>query len=640
MVTAQSQPKPLVLRFSAFEVNLASRELLKSGTRLKIQKQPFEILCMLLERPGQVVSREELRDRLWPENTFVEYEDSLNTAVRKLRAALLDSSDQPRYIETIARQGYRFIAPVQAISIMPGDRAERDATVANGTGELAAEVNTQSRNRVLILLAIAVSLVATAAGWAIWSRSRTVQPPLARTMLAVLPFQNLTGDAGQEYFSDGLTEEMITQLGNIDPQRLGVIARTSVMHYKNVQTPLDQIGRELGVHYVLEGSVRRDADHVRITAQLIQVKDQSHLWAKEYDRELKNLLAVQGEIAQEVADEIQLALGNHKPETTARTPISPENYDAYDLYLKGQYFFNKRTVAGFQEAVEYFQQATAKDPNLARAYAGIADSYALMAGYSMRPQTEFISKARAAALKSLVIDETLPEGHTALALIVQSYDWDWQTAEKEFRRAIELNPNYATAHHWYAEHLMWRGRFDEALQESERARQIDPLSLIIAADNGAILFFSRRYDRAIEKWRSVLELDPDFPRAHLIRAAYVEKGMFAEALADVEVERPRIDTPWYWVYLAYIYGRAGQKIQAERALNRLLDLNRRQAVDPKFIADAYAGLGDKDQTLAWLEKAYAQHSNELVTLKVNPAYDSLRGDARFENLMRGIGFSQ
>src|SRR5262249_12838881 len=221
------------------------------------------------------------------------------------------------------------------------------------------------------------------------------------------------------------------------------------------------------------------------------------------------------EIAQEIADEIQLTHGEHNPATAARPALSPKQYEAYDSYLKGQYFFNKRTVADFEEAIKYFQQAVAKDPNYARAYAGLADSYALLPGYSGRPQTEFIPKARTAALKALEIDQNLPEAHTALALIVQNYDWDWQTTEKEFRRAIELNPNYATAHHWYAEHLMWRGRFDEALKESERARQLDPLSLIIAADNSAIFFFSRQYDRAIEKWRSVLEMDPDFPRANL-----------------------------------------------------------------------------------------------------------------------------
>lgn len=263
-----------------------------------------------------------------------------------------------------------------------------------------------------------------------------------------------------------------------------------------------------------------------------------------------------------------------------------------------------------------------------------------MAGYSMEPQAESISKARAAALKALEIDQNLAEAHTALALIVQSYDWDWQTAEKEFRRAIELNPNNATAHHWYAEHLMWRGRFDEAFQESERAAQLDPLSLIIAADNGAILFFSRQYDRAIEKWRSVLDMDPDFSRAHLIRAAYVEKGMFPEALADLEAHGPMVNAPWYWATLAGIYGRSGRKIQAQRALHELLQLNRRKAIDPLPIAVAYAWLGDKDQALAWLEKAYAQHSTELVSLKVAPCYDPLRSDPRFEGLLRRVHLAQ
>ena len=456
-------------------------------------------------------------------------------------------------------------------------------------------------------------------------------------MLAVLPLQNLTGDAGQEYFSDGLTEEMITQLGNLDPQHVGVIARTSVMRYKNSQTPLDQVGRDLGVQYVLEGSVRRDSNNVRITAQLIQTKDQTHVWARQYDRELKSLLVLQGEIAQEIADEIQLTLGNHK--SAAQPALSPQNYDAYDLYLKGQYFFNKRTAASLEQAIGYFQQAIIKDPNYARPYAGLADCYALMSGYSGRPQTEFMPKARAAALRALQIDDNLPEAHTALALIVQNYDWDWQTAEKEFRRAIELNPNYATAHHWYAEHLMWSGRFDEALQESERARQLDPLSLIIAADNGAILYFSRQYDRAIEKWRSVREMDPDFSRAHLIRGAYVEKGMFAEALADTGRLRPMTPVPGYWSWQAIIYSRWGHSAQARHALHELLQWNRSHPVDAMIVAFVYVGMGNKDQALSWLEKAYEEHSNELTSLKVSPAYDPLRADPRFQDLLRRVGLA-
>ena len=427
-----------------------------------------------------------------------------------------------------------------------------------------------------------IVLIAASVGYIRWSGSRNApRLPRGRLMVAVLPFQNLTGDIGQEYFSDGMTEEMITQLSNLDPQHLGVIARTSVMHYKNGQDSLDQIGRELGANYALEGSVRRDSGRVRITAQLVQMKDQSHLWARTYDRDLSHLLVLQGEIAREIADEIQFTLGDHTSSQPAPTSSSssPATYEAYDLYLRGQYFWNKRTVEGFQQAITYFQKAIAKDPHYARAFAGLADSYALLGAYSLVPQQDFMRKARAAALRALELDEKLPEAHTALALIVQKYDWDWPTAEKEYRRAIELNPNYVTAHHWYAEHLAFRGRFDEALVESERARQLDPLSLIVAADNGAILYFSRQYDRAIEKWNAVLAKDPAFSRAHLVRYAYLEKGRVADALADVENYHPVDDTPWRWSALAYIYDRSGQRTLALRALRKLEQINRRQPMD-------------------------------------------------------------
>ena len=656
MIVSQSRPKPTIARFSAYEVNFASHELFKHGSRIKIQRQPFQILCLLVERAGEVVSREELRERLWPNNTFVEYEDSLNTAVRKLRAALSDSSGLPRYIETVAGQGYRFIAPV-TVEEKRGLPETADPGGAGGVaGEVAYGLPIEPRpssaggehreatklkpktGKLWLSVVAATVLVVAIVGSVLWTHFHSSHVATARPMLAVLPFQNLTGDANQEYFSDGLTEEMIGQLGNLDPQHLGVIARTSVMRYKNSQAGLDQIARELGVQYVMEGSVRRDGNHVRISAELIQMKDQSHLWARQYDRELNGLLALQGEIGHEIADETELTLGEHK---AAGTSIAlPQNFDAYDLYLKGQYFFNKRTAADLEEAIRYFQQATIKDPNYARAYAGMADAYALMGGYSGRAQPEFMPKARALALRALQIDDSLPEAHTALALIVQNYDFDWQTAEKEFRRAIELNPNYATAHHWYAEHLMWRGRFDEALRESEHARQLDPLSLIIASDNGAILFFSRQYDEAIQKWQFVLEMDPGFSRAHLIRGAYVEKGMFAEALADTEKMRPLAVDSTYLSWRTYICGRSGQKVQAHQALEQLLQSSRGGSVDPLIVARGYIGVGEKEKALVLIERAYAQHSNELTSLKVSPMYDTLRGDRRFGDVLRRVGLSQ
>ena len=387
--------------------------------------------------------------------------------------------------------------------------------------------------------------------------------------------------------------------------------------------------------------MRRDSGNVRITAQLIQTKDQTHVWAQEYDRELKDLLVLQGEIAREISDEIQVALGEPKriaPKEQAS--LSPQGLEAYDLYLRGRYFWNKRTTEGFQRAIGYFQQAIAQNPNYAPAYAGLADSYTLLSAYSLALQTEFMPKARAAALKALELDDRLAEAHTSLALITENYDWDWQTAEKEYRRAIELNPNYATAHHWYAECLTWLGRFDEALRESERARQLDPLSLIIAADNGAILYFSRQYDRAIEQFHTVLEMEPGFPRAHLVLYAYVEKGMYAEAVADIEKRAEPDDVPWKWATLAYVYGRSGQPVQARHALAKLEQLYRRQPMDPAAMLSAYVGMGNNDQAFAWLEKAYTQHSSGLTTLKVDPGYDPLRNDPRFQDLLRRVGLAQ
>src|SRR5579871_1025276 len=476
--------------FGMFTVDLRSGELRKHGIRVKLQQRPFQLLVALLETPGETVTREELRQRLWSDGTFVNFDQSISSSVNKLRNALNDSSTHPRFVETVGSRGYRFLADVRLVPAN-GDSTRKDSPdKVPDESPLSAQdqPRPEASRRWMVPLATAAIVASALAGFFLWgpSRARSAAPS-GRVMLAVLPFDNLTGDAGQDYFSDGLTEEMITQMGRLDPQRLGVIARTSVMTYKHRQEAIEQIGRELGVQYVLEGSVRREADKVRIAAQLIQVKDQTPLWARQYDRELKDLLLLQDEISQEISDETQIAFANKKPTAPAvQSSLTPQAYDAYNLYLQGQFFLNKRTVKGLNEAIQYFEQATAKDPNFARAYAGLADSYALMGGYSGVPQAHFAQKARAAALRALEIDEALPEAHTALALIVENYDWDWQTAEKEYRRAIELNPNYATAHHWYAEYLTWRGRFDEALQESERARQLDPLSLIITADEGAI----------------------------------------------------------------------------------------------------------------------------------------------------------
>jgi TolB-like protein/DNA-binding winged helix-turn-helix (wHTH) protein len=626
-----------VLRFGVFQVNLAARELRKHGVRMRLPAQPFCVLSILLDRHGEIVSRDEMRDKLWDADTFVDYERSLNSAIRKLRAVLGDSQESPRYIETVPRLGYRFIAPVAEIS--SGEAPLTEALEPAPAG--AAKVVGRRGRNWFLLLGIPAVLLTLLAGYLLWSRVRVRPQPVGeRLMLAVLPFENLTGDAAQDYLSDGLTEEMIAQLGHLDPEHLGVIARTSVMHYKHTTEQVDQIGRELGVQYVLEGSLRREVDRVRITAQLVQMKDQTHIWSRQYDRELKSLLALQGEIAQETADEIQLTLGSrHKLWATDRKLASATSYQAYDLYLKGRYFWNKRTKDGFHQAADYFQQSIVNDPNYARAYAGLADTFALMSSWSFVPQTEAIPKARAAALRALQLDDSLAEAHTSLALIAENYDYDWQTAEKEYRRAIQLDPQYATAHQWYAECLSFQGRFTEALEESERARQLDPLSLIIATDHAVILYFARQYDRAIEQFRAVLAMEPNFGRAHMVVYPYVEKGMFPEALAETAEWRRSDGSPASEVK-AYVYARWGKQQQAERGLAQSkLESLHQPGVLTFVVMEAYVATGKKNQALAMLEKSYREHSSLVTTLKVEPALDPLRGEPGFQELLRHIGLA-
>jgi TolB-like protein/DNA-binding winged helix-turn-helix (wHTH) protein/Tfp pilus assembly protein PilF len=617
-------------------VNLAARELRKHGTQIRLPGQPFLILSILLEKPGEVVSREELREKLWASNTFVDFEHSLNSAIKKLRFVLGDSPENSLYIETVPRVGYRFIAPVEEVlsPAQPLQLVELDPASDKDPPELR-------KVRWLPIVAASAVLLIVVGVYVAWSKTH-VRPPAApgRLMLAVLPFENLTGDPSQEYLSDGLTEETIAQLGRLDPDHLGVIARTSVMHYKQSQEQLVQIGKELGVQYVLEGSVRRESDRVRVTAQLIQVKDQTHVWARQYDRDLSSLLALQSEIAQETADEIQLALNTgRKLQLPDSKPRSSTSYEAYDLYLRGRYFWNKRSPEGFLHAAEYFQQSVNKDPNYAPAYAGLADTYALMSTWTFVPQNEYMPKARAAALRALEIDDSLAEAHTSLALIAENYDYDWQTAEKEYRRAIQLDPQYATAHQWYAECLSFQGRFDEALAESERARQLDPLSLIIATDHGAILYFSRNYDRAIEQFNDVLAMEPNFLRAHMVTYAYVEKGMYAQAIEETEKWHTSDGNP-VWLIQAYVYGRAGEKERSERAYAKWKSLHTEHLeLFNVAIPETYVAMGKKDEAIAFLQKSYREHSNLVTCIKVDPAFDPLRGDPRFQELLRQAGLA-
>jgi TolB-like protein/DNA-binding winged helix-turn-helix (wHTH) protein/Flp pilus assembly protein TadD len=666
-----SESHDSTIRFGdGFELDPRAWELRRAGRALRLERIPMEILLLLAQQPGQLVSREQIVERIWGKRVFTDTDNSINGAIRKIRHALDDDSENPRFIQTVTGLGYRFIAqplaetgpaaagpsvPRRRSSDLPHEPAAAPPPTGEHTPGSAGAPAAALRARVAVipwLVALLILAVVVALLW--WHRSHprmvagAAAPPAAAaparpSMVAVLPLQNLTGDARQDYFSDGLTEELIAQLGNVDPQHLSVIARTSVMRYKNTRTPVDEIGQALGAQYVLEGSVRRDAENVRITAQLVRTSDQAHVWARDYDRRLTSVLALQGEIAIAIADEIRSLLGQHPAQVAAqKLEAAPEHYAAYDLYLRGRYFWNQRNPEGFDKALALFQQAIEKDPKYAPAYAGLADTLSMMSNYGYAVPNEAMPRAKAAAVRAIELDPDLAAAHNALADIAEDYDYDWRTAEKEFQRAIELNPNYATAHQWYADCLSLQGRFAPALAESEHARELDPLSPIVAADHAVILNYAREYDRSIQAFQAVIAMDPNLARVHLIVQTYVEAGRSAEALGYLNSWRALGAGPWIWANEAYIRGRMGQRSGAEAAIRRMEEGLRSQQRDSKWDplpmwALVYAGLGDADKLIKTLEASLARRSNLVTTLKVDPVYDFVREDPRFIDLMRRAG---
>lgn len=646
-----------LIRFGRdFEFDPELCELRRAGRVLRLERIPLAILLLLLQKHGRVVGRQEIADAVWGKGISLDIDNSINGGIRKIRRVLRDNPEQPRFIQTVTGRGYRFIAPITCEPVIgrptlsPGGGLE-----ANGSEEkprprpsatdeareltlVAATVTRRWRFWQILLVFVLTGILATGGAW-VWRRDRAHTRITSAVRLAVLPFQNLTGDPSQDYYSDGFTEEMITQLGNLDPQQLAVIARTSVMVYKDSHVPLARIAQDLHVQYVLEGSIRRDEQHVLITAQLIQVQDQTHLWAREYDRPREDLLEIQKQIAREIAGEIRLTLvARGQASREMPSALSPEQAQAWDFYLRGRYSWNKRTLEGLQEAVDWFSRAAAVDPKFARAYAGLADSWTLMSSYGFVPAGVYMPRAKVAALRALQLDDSLAEAHTSLALIAENFDWDWRTAEREYRRALQLNSNYATAHHWFAECLAYQGRFDEAMQESERARQLDPLSLIITTDSGAILYYARDYDRAVTRLQGVLDADPNSARAHLIVQVYAQQGRYQEALDHLRNWQRLDDGPWVLAFQAYIYGRSGNLSRARAALRKLqLDGRTTHLDSTPLFSLAYAGVGDKKKWIATLQQACRQHSNLPTTFKVDPLFDSLRGDQRFQALVREAG---
>jgi len=465
-------------------------------------------------------------------------------------------------------------------------------------------------------------------------------------MLAVLPFANLSGDPSQDYFADGLTEEMITDLGRLNPQALGVIARTSAMRYKQTPEDIGQIGRELGVGYVVEGSVRREGDRVRVSAQLIQVSDQTHIWAQNYERQVKEILGVQRDVAEAIAGKIRVSL-EHQP-GAGLGAAEAANPEAYDDYLKGLYFWNRRESHGLDESVKYFSQAIQEDPNYAPAYAALAESYTLEGLADSESEKEGVSKkAEAAARRAIALDDSEAEGHTALAGIRVFFYYDFPGAEAEFKRALDLNPNYAPAHHWYGNlYLDPQGRYLDAIAELKLAQQLDPTNLIVNADLGLAYYFARQYQLAVETCQKTIDMDPSFlPPQWYLADTYHQLGMIPEEVNEFAgftsltyTEEPRLveDRDWGKVMLG-AYQTGGYKAYLQAMLSEFQASHRVDRSPPERLATTYMLLGQKDKALDILELGYRQHAPNIIYLKADPYYDPLRAEPRFLALERKLG---
>ena len=630
------------LCFGVFELDLRAGELRKHGLRVRLQQQPLQVLAMLLEHAGQVVSREDLQKTVWPADTFVDFDHGLNKAINKIREALGDAAESPRFVETVARRGYRFIADVRVLdatpaailapavpAVTPPKVPDRRDVVG---GPPSAPSGVRRRRWQLSIVLLLVALV----GLAVWKLPSASRPSPAIRSLAVLPLESLSSDASQDYFADGMTDELISDLGHISALR--VISRTSVMGYKHTRKSLPQIARELNVDGVVEGTVLRSGDRVRITAQLIDGAADRHLWSQSYEGEVRDTLALQSNVARAIAEQIRINVNaREQAALSSRAVVDPA---AYESYLKGRYFWNKRTADGLKVALAYFNQAIDEDAGYAPAYSGLADTYALLGDwqYAVMTPKEALPKARAAATRAVELDGGLGEAHNSLAFCLDGFDWNFDAAGKEFQRAIELNPGYATAHHWYAWHLALLRRYDEAIAEMRKAASLDPLSLVITADLAELLALAHSYDESIQWSRKALELDPNFALAHNhLGQAYLEKHMIGEAIAELRTAVTLSKgSPTCVANLARAYVASGRRAEAEQLLR---DLMTRSTPDQSFapeIAVISAALGDRDQAMAWLQRGYDERFNPGVLIR--PGFDPLRADPRFEALVRRVGF--
>ncbi len=685
----------LVLRFGVFELDLRSGELRKEGAPVRLPPQPLKVLTLLCRRAGQLVTREEIQKEVWGGDTFVDFEHGLNFCIGRIREALGDDAEAPRYIQTLPRRGYRFLTPVETVAPVKERDEERGAEAGSGRPEfrditlsppaprpeggegvptlskpgrgaldesgepnvyrgavgVGAQVVAPDKEAARLVeakqrpwsarafrpAALAAVALAVALGLAlgvryVWVPGYRSSTPIKS--LAVLPLVNLSGDAAQEYFADGMTEALITELGRA--RALRVISRTSAMSYKGSKKSLPEIARELNVDAVVEGGALRSRNRVRITAQLIRAETDQHLWSEAYDRDLTDILALQGEVAQAIARQIEV---NLTPQEQAHL-ASPRrvNPEAQEAYLRGRYFEEKVTEEGLSNAARLFEQAIAIDPNFAPAYVELADIYTTGVYFGWGPlrPAEAFEKARAADTKALEIDETLADAHASLSGIKQYYDWDWPGTERECKRALELNPSSAEAHDRYGTFLVMTGRVDQGIKELKLAHQLDPLSPVTSITLAWALYCGHRYEQSVEQAKKALEIAPDYPWLHTqLGMTYVQMRMYREAFAEIRKAVPLSGGhPMVEYCLSYAYAASGNRSEALKAIEQLRQRSRGFYASTTFIAAIYACLGEKQRAFEWLERACDQRSIDAPLLNVDPRFDSLRSDPRFQALLR------
>ena len=629
------------VRFGVFDADFRTQELRKQGVRVKLPQQSFQILQMLLEQPGELVTRDQLRQALWPGDTFVDFDHGVNNSIKRIRDALGDSAESPRYIETLPRLGYRFIGSIDGKPDVPSPapvpppryRWRLFTVRAKGAPRsygIRAKVLASAVVAAITLLVI-ISMTSVRERW-LGHRS----PPRIQS-LAVLPLVNLSSDAGQDYFTDGMTEELTTDLGKISALR--VISRTSAMQYKGTKKSLPEVARELDVDAIVEGTVARSGSHVRITANLVQASPEKHLWAESYESEVGDALTMQGRLAQAVAREIQVTLTQKEQQLLAASrPVNPE---AQDLYFRGLYVeFEFGTVESSEKAINYFQQAIQKDPNYATAYAGLAAVYANWVPGMNRPRDR-LPKAKELALKALQLDDTLADAHSVLGQIELYYDWDWSAAEEEFKQTMKFNPNLVRAHDWHSRGLVNRGRTEEAIAEAK-------LSLALSPSPSEwdypiwVFLLARRYDLASERTQELLEMAPNYAWGHFeLARVYEQQGKLEEAAQESLKADDLFGTdPKKIAQLKEAMAKSGAQGYWRRTLENYRESAKSRYVPSVLVAEACVRVGDKDSAFEWLERGFEERDDLMIDLKVEPVFDGLRSDPRFQDLIRRVGIPQ